>query len=130
MSAESAALIIAALLGWVALVHFVVAAGVRLGELVWSGQQPRLLDPELRVRSFVYGVLLIGSGLVLAEATGLLGTSVIPENWMQSATFSVAAFLGVAFLYSVTKGSTWERMLFAPILLLGALFAGWLAFLS
>lgn len=113
------------LLGWVALVHLLMASGVRLGELVWSGQQPRLLQPALRVRSFTFGVVLAGSGIVLAFATGLLA-SPIPDRWDRSATFTVSAFLGVSFLYCVFAGSRWERMLFAPILLLGSLLAGWL----
>jgi hypothetical protein len=127
MSLQTAAMTTAALLVWVALVHVVVAFGARVGELVWAGRQPRLLDPSLRRRSFAYAVLLVSSALVIAFATGLLD-SPIPERWMQSATFAVTAFLGIACLFSLFKGSRWERMFFAPITLLGALLAGWLAF--
>lgn len=125
---DMAILVTTALLGWVALVHFVVAFGVRLGELVWAGRQPRLLDPALRVRSFAYAVLLLVSGWILVIATGVIDWSPIPDRWMRSATFCVAAFLGVAFLFSVFRGSRWERMLFAPIVLLGAAMATWLTF--
>ena len=125
---DMAILATAALLSWVALVHFVVAFGVRLGELVWAGRQPRLLDPGLRARSLGYGVLLLVSGWVLAVATEVITSSPIPDRWMRSATFSVAAFLGVAFLFSLSRGSRWERMLFAPILFLGAAIATWLTF--
>lgn len=125
---DIAILATAALLSWVALVYFVVAFGVRLGELVWAGRQPRLLDPGLRARSLGYGVLLLVSGWVLAVATGVISSSPIPDRWMRSATFSVAAFLGVAFLFSLSRGSRWERMLFAPILFLGAAMAAWLTF--
>ncbi|HJQ77788.1 MAG TPA: hypothetical protein VJ948_11085 [Acidimicrobiia bacterium] len=128
MTLETTALAIAALLAWVALVHLVVGSGVRVGELVWSGRQPRLLDPGLRARSFIYAILLILSGLVLAIATNAIGWDPIPEQWMRSATFTVTAFLGVSFIYSLFWGSRWERMLFAPITLLGAVFAGWLTF--
>jgi uncharacterized membrane protein SirB2 len=115
-----------ALLAWVALVHFVVAFGVRRGELVWAGRQPRLLQPGLRARSFGYGTMLLVSGWILAMAAGVVPNSLIPERWMRSATFSVAAFLGLAFMASVLRGSRWERMLFAPIVLLGAGVATWL----
>lgn len=128
LTQDMAIIITTALLGWVALVHFVVAFGVRLGELVWAGRQPRLLDPALRARSFGYGVLLLGSSWILAIATDVISSSLIPDRWMRSATFSVAAFLAVAFLFSVFRGSTWERMLFAPILLLAAAIATWLTF--
>lgn len=128
MSAESMGLAAAPLLAWVALVHLTMAAGVRRGELVWSGRQPRLLDPGLRARSAVSAILLVASGWVLAEATGLVPAETIPEVYMQSATFSVTAFLGVYFLYLVFQGSIWERALFAPIALGGALLAGWLTF--
>lgn len=127
ISAQDAALISAALLGWVALIYLLMAAGLRRGELVWSGQQPRLLDPGLRVRSFLFGLGVAGSGLILVWSTGLL-ESPIPQQWEMSATFVAMSFLGVGFLYAVFAGSTWERMLFAPILLLGTLFAGWLTF--
>jgi hypothetical protein len=130
MSVENAALATAALLTWVALVHVLMASGVRRGELVWSGKQPRLLAPPLRVRSFVYALLLVSSAGVLATATGAVEMSPIPDRWVTSATFAVTAFLGLAFLYSVVRGSRWERMLFAPITLLGALLAGWLTFVA
>lgn len=128
LTQDMAILVTTALLAWVALVHFVVAFGVRLGELVWAGRQPRLLDPTLRARSFGYGVLLLASSWVLAIATDLITSSLIPDRWMRSATFCVSAFLGVAFLFSVLRGSRWERMFFAPILLLGAAIATWLTF--
>jgi hypothetical protein len=128
MTIEIAALVTAVLLSWVALVHLALAAGMRRGELVWSGRQPRLLDPELRVRSALTGLLLLVSGAVLAEATGVIDTGMIAERYMQSATFAVMAFLGVYFVYAVFWGTRWERMLFAPITLAGALLAGWLTF--
>ena len=118
----------ASLLSWVALVHLTMAAGVRRGELVWSGRQPRLLDPELRVRSALSAILLLASGWVLVEATGTVPTGWIPDLYLQSATFTATAFLGIYFLYLVFRGSPWERMLFAPIALGGALLAGWLTF--
>ncbi len=127
MTDREAALIASALLGWVALVHLLMASGVRLGELVWSGQQPRLLEPGLRVRSLLFGLGVAGSAIVLLFATGLL-ESPIPTRWDRSATFAASAFLGVGFVYCVFAGSRWERMLFAPIFLLGAALAGWLTF--
>jgi len=127
MTAQEAALIASLLLGWVALVHLLMASGLRLGELVWSGQQPRLLEPGLRVRSLLFGLGVVASALVLLYSTGVLD-SPIPARWERSATFAASAFLGVGFLYCLFAGSRWERMLFAPVLLLGALLAGWLTF--
>lgn len=127
MTAQEAALIASLLLGWVALVHLLMASGLRLGELVWSGQQPRLLEPGLRVRSLLFGLGVVASALVLLYSTGVLD-SPIPQRWDRSATFAASAFLGVGFLYCLFAGSRWERMLFAPVLLLGALLAGWLTF--
>lgn len=128
MSNQSLALATASLLCWVALVHVTLAAGVRRGELVWSGKQPRLLDPGLRVRSAVSALLLVASAWVLSEATGTFTTDLLPDQYMLSATFSVTAFLGIYFMYVVFNGSRWERWLFAPIVLAGAGFAGWLMF--
>jgi hypothetical protein len=127
MTGREAALIASSLLGWVALVHLLMASGLRLGELVWSGQQPRLLEPGLRVRSLLFGIGVASSGMVLLFATGVL-ESPIPARWDRSATFAVTAFLGVSLLYCLFAGSRWERMLFAPVLFLGALLAGWLTF--
>lgn len=125
MTAQEAALIASALLGWVALVHLLMASGLRLGELVWSGQQPRLLEPALRVRSLLFGLGVTASAIVLAFVTGVL-ESPIPPRLDRSVTFTVSAFLGASFLYCIFAGSRWERMLFAPILVLGSLLAGWL----
>jgi hypothetical protein len=127
-SNASLALAVASPLCWVALVHLTLAAGVRRGELVWSGRQPRLLNPELRIRSAVSAILLVASALVLVEAEGLVAVDLIPEQYMLSATFAVAAFLGIYFIYVVFNGSRWERFLFAPITLAGAGLAGWLTF--
>lgn len=128
MTIETAALAIAVLLCWVALVHLALAVGLRRGELVWSGRQPRLLAPELRFRSALTAVLLLISAFVLVEAAGVLDTGLIDERFVQSATFAVMAFLGVYVVYAVFWGTRWERMLFAPILLAGAILAGWLTF--
>jgi hypothetical protein len=126
LGVDNLALATAALLGWVALVHLTLALGVRRGELVWSGQQPRLLGPELRLRSAIWAALLIASCWVLAEAAGLPTPGAIPDQYLQSAAFAVTAFLGVYSIYLVFRGSRWERMLFAPITLAGAVLAGWL----
>jgi len=128
MSLHAVVIVAGALLAWVALVHIVVGSGVRVGELVWAGRQPRLLQPSLRARSLAYAALLLLSAWVLAMAAGVVSFTPIPDRWMRSATFSVAAFLGIAFLFSVTRGSRWEQMLFAPIVLVGCLIAGWLTF--
>lgn len=128
MSLQTTALVVAALLAWIALVHFVVGFGVRIGELVWSGRQPRLLDPGLRARSISYAILLVASAVILTTATHAIDWALIPPRWTRSATFTVTAFLGFSFVYSLFWGSRWERMLFAPITLLGAAFAGWVTF--
>ena len=128
LSLDTIVIVAGALLAWVALVHVVVGSGVRVGELVWAGRQPRLLQPSLRARSLAYAALLLISAWVLAMAAGVVEVSPIPDRWMRSATFCVSAFLGTAFIFSITRGSRWERMLFAPIVLIGCLLAGWLTF--
>lgn len=128
MDQDTAALAVAILLGWIALVHIALASGLRRGELVWSGRQPRLLAPDLRFRSALVAVLLVLSGWTLAIATGL-APGPIPERYLPSATFAVTAFLAGYFLYALIWGSRWERMLFAPIMLAGAVLAGWLTFM-
>lgn len=128
MNIEPFALATAALLCWVALVHLTLASGVRRGELVWSGRQPRLLDPGLRLRSAIFSVLLVGSAWVVSEATGVVPIDLIPEEYTLSATFSVTALLGVYSIYVIFKGSRWERWLFGPITVAGAVIAGWLTF--
>lgn len=124
----SAATVSALLLGWVAVVHLVMAFGVRSGDLVWSGRRIGRLPAEQRWWSFFYGVGLIGSGLVLLELAEAIPSRLISGHWRQSAGFVVAALLGVATLSGLLKGSTWERMLFVPITLLGSGLAAWLAF--
>lgn len=128
MDQGTAALAVAISLGLIALVHLALAWGLRRGELVWSGRQPRLLAPDLRLRSALVALLLLLSAWTLAEATGLT-SGPIPELYVQSATFMVTAFLTTYFLYSLIWGSRWERMIFAPVMLAGAGVAGWLTFL-
>ena len=128
MTTTTAVLITALLLGWVALVHVAMASGLRLGELVWAGRQPRLLTPEWRIRSALYALGLVVSAWVLLAVTGVVSLIIIPEEYTQAATLGVTAFLGLACVASLIWGTTWERMLFAPITGLGALLAGWLTF--
>ena len=128
MDLDTAALAIAILLGWVAVVHLALAAGLRRGELVWAGRYPRLLTPDLRLRSALIAVLLLLSGWTLSEATGLVTAGLIPDRYMQSATFMATAFLGAYALYALISGSRWERMIFAPIMLAGTALAAWLTF--
>lgn len=125
---ETAVIISGALLLWVAVVQFVMAAGSRSGELVWSARQPRRLDPSLRARSLVYGLLLLASVWILASDAGIGNVAGVPSRWSMSADFVVMAFLGLTTIYHLGWGSTWERFLFAPITLLGALLAGWFLF--
>ena len=125
---ESLALIASALLIWVAIVHLVMVFGTRRGELVWSGMYPRLLPPQFRWRSLFYAVFLVFSAWVLAAFGGVVDIAPVPDDWLRSAGWVVTVFLGIAGIYSVAKGTRWERLLFGPITLFGAILAGWLTF--
>ncbi len=118
----------ASLLGWVAIVYLVMGFGVRSGELVWSGRYIGRLPGEQRGWSVLYGGVLAASGLVLLEIGDVIDTGLLPGRWLLSAGFAVVALLIVATLFKLARGSTWERMLFAPITLLGAGLAAWLTF--
>lgn len=118
----------AGLLTWVAIVYFTMAFGVRSGDLVWTGYWPGRLPTNMRWRSGLYGVGLVGSGYILLNLTGVVDSDLIPGHWMTSAGFVVTAFLTVAALASLLKGSRWERMFFVPITLLGAGLAAWATF--
>jgi hypothetical protein len=128
LTLEASSLTAAALLGWVALVHLVMAVGVRRGELVWSGRHPRLLPPPLRRQSFYYASLLLVSAWVIAAIGGAVGLAPVPEPWLRSAGWAVSVFLGIAAFVSLARGSTWERFLFTPIAVLGTLLAAYITF--
>ena len=104
-----------------------MAFGVRHGELVWTGDL-RVLPPDLRRRSLGYAILLVLSAWLLAAFGGLIDIAPVRSDWLRSAGWSVMVFLGVAGLYSLWKGSTWERRMFGPFLLFGGGFAAWLTF--
>lgn len=128
MDIPMAAITSASLLGWVAIVYLLMAFGVRSGELVWSGRHIGRLPGEQRGWSLLYGVVLVGSGLVLLEIAGVIDTGLLPGRWLLSAGFTVGALLTVATLFKLVRGSSWERVLFAPITLLGAALTAWLSF--
>jgi hypothetical protein len=125
---EPLSLFAAGLLFWVAIVHLVMAFGVRRGELVWSGRYPRLLTPPFRWRSLFYAVFLLFAAWVLAAFGGVIDMAPVPDDWIRSAGWVVTVFLGIAALYSLFRGSKWERLLFGPITLFGAILAGFLTF--
>ncbi len=123
-----AAIVSALLLAWVALVYLVMAFGVRSGDLVWSGRHPGRLPAEHRWWSLFYGMALLGSGFILLELTDVIDTGLLGSRWLGSAGFAVVSVLGVATILALARGSTWERVFFVPITLLGAGLAAWLAF--
>lgn len=126
----SSATIAAVLLGWVALVYLGMAIGLRHGELVWSGSHVGRLPAEQRWWSIFYGLGLVGSAVVLLELAEVVEVELIAEEWTVAWGFVALCLLGLATVAALVKGSTWERMLFAPITLLGAGMVYWLAFVS
>lgn len=128
MGLDQFVLVAAALLFWVALVHTVLAFGVRRGDLAWSGRYPRLLPTPHRIGSGFYALGLVVSALILAELAGLIDLVSVSAGVMRAAGWVVTVFLGVTALFSLFQGSRWERMLFGPIGVIGALLAGWLTF--
>lgn len=128
MNVEWLTLLAAGLLVWIAMVHLLMAGGLRLGELVWSGRYPRRLHPSYRRRSLGYAVLLLLSAWVVAAFGGAVGFSPVPEYWSMSAGWVVTAFLAIATIYNLFKGTRWERFIFLPITVFGASLAGWLTF--
>lgn len=125
---EQLTLIACALLVWVAVVYVVLAFGVRSGELAWGGRYPRLLPGAHRWGSAFYALGLVLSAVILAEFAGQIDLVDLADGIMKATGWVVMVFLGVTALFSLFKGSRWERMLFAPIGIIGALLAGWYTF--
>lgn len=121
-------LVASALLVWVALVYTVLAFGVRRGELAWGARYPRLLPPPHRWGSAFYALGLVLSAVVLVELAGLVDLVTLPDGVMRATGWVVMVFLVVTALFSLFKGSRWERMLFGPINIISALLAGWYTF--
>jgi len=121
-------LLAAGLFVWMALVHLLMAGGLRMGELVWSGRYPRLLHPSYRRRSLGYAILLLLSAWVVAAFGGAVEISPVPTAWSRSAGWVVTAFLSIAAIYNLFHGTRWERFIFLPITVFGASLAGWLTF--
>ncbi len=130
LTPSSSAMISAGLLGLVAIAYLAMAFGVRYGEVVWSGSHIGRLPSEQRWWSLFYGVGLIGSALVLVDVADVADLDLIPATWDVAAGFVAACLLGLATLFALFRGTTWERMLFAPITFLGAGLAWWLSFIG
>ena len=130
LTIPSSVAISALLLGLVAVVYLGMAFGVRYGEHVWAGAHVGRLPAEKRWWSLFYGLGLLGSALVLLDAADVIEAGLIPAAWAMAAGFVVTCLLGLATLFALVKGSTWERMFFAPITFLGAGVAFWLTFLA
>jgi hypothetical protein len=125
---DQLALAACVLLAGVALVHIVLAFGVRKGEMAWGGRYPRLLPGPHRIGSAFYALGLVLSGLILAQLAGLIDLVDIPGGVMEATGWVVTVFLGVTALFSLFKGSRWERMMFGPIGIIGAALVGWYTF--
>ena len=125
---ELLSILAAGLLVWVAIVHLVMAFGARQGHLIWSGQYPRLLTPRFRWRSVVYAVFLLFAAWFFADLGEVIDLSPVPEGWDRSTSWALTGILGIAAVYSIWRGSKWERILFGPMLGFGAVLAGWITF--
>ena len=126
---EQLSVVASGLLIVVAAVHFLLGFGVRQGELVWGGRYFHgRLPPDLRRRSLGFGILLLVSSWLLLELAGFRGLNTIPERWYRSAGLVLTVLLGVTGLYSIFRGSRWERYLFGPVLLSASLLAALLTF--
>jgi hypothetical protein len=78
--------------------------------------------------SLFYAFSLLISAWVIIAFGGAVDLAPVPDLWLRSAGWVVLVYLGVAAAYSILRGSRWERLLFAPIIGLGALLAGYLTF--
>lgn len=125
---DQLALVATGLLVWVAIVHSVLAFGVRRGELAWGGRYPRLLPTPHRWGSALYALGLVLSAVMLAELAGLVDLVAVSSGVMKASGWVVTVFLGVTAMFNLFKGSRWERMLFAPIGIIGAVLVGWFTF--
>ncbi len=125
---DQLALVATGLLVWVAIVHSVLAFGLRRGDLAWGGRYPRLLPRPHRWGSALYALGLVLSAVILAELAGLIDLVALSPGLMKASGWVVMVFLAVTALFSLFKGSRWERMLFAPIGIIGAVLAGWFTF--
>lgn len=125
---EQLSAVVSGLLILMAAVHFLLAFGLRRGELVWAGRYSRRLPPELRRLSLGFGILLLVSSWLLAELAEFKGLNTIPEKWYQSVGFVITVFFVVTGLYAISRGSKWERYLFGPVLLIAGMLAGLLTF--
>lgn len=128
MDTELLSILAAGLLGWVAVVHLVMAFGVRQGHLVWSGQYPRLLTAPFRWRSVFYAIFLLLAAWFFADYGKAIDFSPVVEDWERSTSWVLTGALGLAALYSMWRGSKWERLLFGPMLAFGAILAAWITF--
>lgn len=128
MDIRDFALLAAGLLVWIAIVYAALAMGLRRGDLVWAGRSPRLLSAESRWHSALYAIFLVAAAAVIAGLAGYIDFGFVPERWHRSVGFAATAFLGVAAIVSIGWGSRWERLLFGPLTLIGALMAGYLTF--
>ena len=130
LSISTAAGVAAVLVAWVALVYLGMGLGLRHGELVWAGDHVGRLPTEQRWWSVFYGVALLASALVLLDLAGVVEVEFVEQHWIVAEGFVATCLLGLATLVALVKGTTWERMFFAPITFLGAGVAYWLTFVA
>lgn len=123
-----AGILVAVCLILVAAIYLAMAFGVRSGELIWGGRHVGRLPGEQRVWSFLYGLSLLASALVILELSDAMTTGLVPSETLMSAGFAVTSLLGLATVTALARGSRWERWAFAPVTLVGAGLAGWLIF--
>lgn len=126
---ELAAMVSAILVFLVAGIYLATAFGVRWGSIVWTGYRPGRLLPDKRLKSLIYGLGLLLSAVGIAVISGVIEMGIISAGLYQSIGFAVGAFLLASGVLSLAKGSTWERMFFAPSLLLGSFVAFYVTFL-
>jgi hypothetical protein len=112
-TARAASAIAATIMGALALFELGLAAGLPWGAAAWGGGQS-VLSPGMRVASV---------GAAIIQTTGLLAVlrrgefrvwSLLPDRWIGTAVWFLAAYSAVMILANASSSSALERAVMTP----------------
>lgn len=105
------ALVIAVMLGLLAIFQIALAAGAPLGKFAWGGQHA-ILPLNLRFGAISAVLRYAFVAFIALDRSGTI--AVLPEEFSFWAMWIVVAHLGLSVILSLLSTSKYEKMMLAP----------------
>jgi hypothetical protein len=120
---RAASSIAAAIMAGLTVLEIGLAAGLPWGKAAWGGTQS-VLSPGMRLASVGAAAVWIAASLLVLRLGGRRVWSPLPNRWIRTAVWIIAAYAALMVLGNGASGSSAERAIMTPTSLVLAVTCG------